>query len=59
MSNPPPFRNPMNAPDKSVFLFPLSILPKKKTHKRKLKKKRDRRGVGWKSTACYHFYLIS
>lgn len=59
MSNPPPFRNPTNAPDdKSVFLFPLSILPKK-TQKRKLKKKRDRRGVEWKSTACYHFYLIS
>lgn len=35
MSNPPPFRNPTNAPDKSVFLFPLSILPKKKNTQKK------------------------
>lgn len=35
MSNPPPFRNPTNAPDdKSVFLFPLSILPKKNTEEK-------------------------
>lgn len=34
MSNPPPFRNPTNAPDKSVFLFPFSILPKKNTQEK-------------------------
>lgn len=34
MSNPQPFRNPTNAPDKSVFLFPLSILPKKNTQEK-------------------------
>lgn len=46
MSNPPPFRNPTNAPDKSVFLFPLSILPKKKHTKENSRRREIEEGLG-------------